>query len=290
MQFIINGILASASFVLAGLACAIIIRGIGFFNLALGAIFTLGGYFVFSLHVKLLLPLWIAVPIAISLCAVLGMLFEAMLFSPLRAKQAGPSVLLLVSIGLYIILYGLIELIYGPQVEMIVAGGPRSSLQILGIRITTIQLVTWAVAIAACVSLSCFLKLTKGGVALRAVATDSELAAMSGIELPRIRMYASAIGCSLAAICGFMIGMDSDLSPNMGMRILFGGLVVAIAGGVDSVFGIVLAAFLLGIAQHVGVWKIGSQWQDTIAFAILLIFLLFRPQGFFGKNFKKAIL
>jgi len=212
-----------------------------------------------------------------------------MLFSPLRAKQASPLVLLLVSIGLYIILSALVELIYGPQVAMLVAGGPRSSFQIFGIWITTIQLATWAAAIAACVSLSLFLKMTKGGFALRAVANDSDLAAMSGIDLPRIRMYASAIGCTFAAICGLMIGMDSDLSPNMGIHILFGGLVVAIAGGVDSILGIVLAAFLLGIAQHVGVWKIGSQWQDSIAFAILLIFLLFRPQGFLGKNFKKAI-
>jgi len=78
------------------------------------------------------------------------------------------------------------------------------------------------------------------------------------------------------------------MTPTMGMNALMMGVAAVIIGGVESMPGVALGALLLGMAQHLGVWKISSQWQDAIAFVILLVFLLFRPQGFLGKRVKKV--
>ena len=289
MQFLMNGVLAAGPLALAGLAVALLFRAGGFFNLALGAIFTLGGFLVFAFHVCFGMPLLIAAPLAVTVCGALGVLGELLLFSPLRGKKAGPLVLLLASLGLYILLYGLVEIIFGPNVQMIRSSGVRPTVQLLGARATAVQLATLATAVGMAISLSWTLRFARLGVALRAISEDAELASVSGVAVTRTRIWASAVGAGVAAVCGLLVGMDTDLLPGMGMHILFGGLVVGIVGGIRSVGGIMLAALLLGLAQHLGVWKIGAQWQDAIAFAILLVFLLVRPEGFLGKKTGNAI-
>ncbi len=100
--------------------------------------------------------------------------------------------------------------------------------------------------------------------------------------------YSFAIGSALAGIAGILVSLDVDMTPTMGMNALMMGVVAMIVGGVGSIWGIVLGSLLLALAQNLGVWYISSQWQDAIAFAILLISLLFKPEGFFGKKLKKA--
>ena len=125
---------------------------------------------------------------------------------------------------------------------------------------------------------------------MRAVANDSELARVAGIESDKIILLTFALGSALAGIAGILVALDVDMTPTMGMNALMMGVVAVIIGGVGSIPGIALGALLLGMAQHLGVWFISSQWQDAIAFVILLLFLLFRPQGFLGKKVKTATL
>lgn len=289
MQMVVNGILAAGPLAMAGLAVALLFRGGGFFNLALSAIFTLGGFLAFSFHVCCGLPFPIAAPLAVIVCGALGALGELLLFSPLRSKKAGPLVLLLASLGLYIVLHGLIEIVFGPDVRMIRSSGVRPTVQLLGARATAVQLATLGAAVVTGACLSWALRSARLGVALRAISDDVELAWVSGVDVTRTRIWASTVGAGVAAVCGLLVGMDTDLLPGMGMHILFGGLVVGIVGGIRSVGGIMLAALLLGSAQHLGVWRIGAQWQDAIAFVILLVFLLVRPEGVLGRKTGNAI-
>jgi len=140
------------------------------------------------------------------------------------------------------------------------------------------------------ISSALWLRYTIIGKAMRAVANDKVLARVSGIDSERVILYTFAMGSALAGIAGILVAFDVDMSPTMGMKALMMGVVTVIVGGVGSVPGIAAGALLLGIAQHLGVWKIGTQWQDAIAFGILLVFLVFRPQGFLGKKVKKVTL
>jgi branched-subunit amino acid ABC-type transport system permease component len=99
---------------------------------------------------------------------------------------------------------------------------------------------------------------------------------------------AFAIGSSLAGLAGILVALDVDMTPTMGMNALMMGVVAVIIGGINSIPGIVLGALLLATAQHLGAWFIGSQWQDAIAFVILVLFLLFKPEGFFGKKVRSS--
>ena len=123
---------------------------------------------------------------------------------------------------------------------------------------------------------------------MRAVANDPELANVSGINSNAVILWAFAIGSGLAGVAGVLIALDVDMTPTMGMNALMMGVVVVIIGGVNNIPGIALGALLLATAQHLGAWFIGSQWQDAIAFIILVVFLLFKPEGFFGKKVRSA--
>lgn len=103
-----------------------------------------------------------------------------------------------------------------------------------------------------------------------------------------IILISFAIGSALAGIAGILVALDVDMTLTMGMNMLLMGVVAMMIGGVGSFWGIVLGSLLLATAQNLAVWYISSQWMDASAFIILLIFLLFRPQGFMGKKVRKA--
>jgi branched-subunit amino acid ABC-type transport system permease component len=132
------------------------------------------------------------------------------------------------------------------------------------------------------------MKKSKMGKAIRAVANDSELALVSGVDSNRVILWTFAIGSAMAGLAGILFALDVDMTPTMGMNALMMGVVAMIIGGINNIYGVAMGALLLGFAQHFGVWKISSQWQDAIAFIILFLFLLFRPQGFLGRKIKKV--
>jgi branched-chain amino acid transport system permease protein len=109
-----------------------------------------------------------------------------------------------------------------------------------------------------------------------------------GINVEQIVVVAFAAGSALAGIAAILVSLDTDLRPTMGFNALLMGVVAAIVGGVGSIPGALMGGLLLGMAQHLGVWKLSTEWQDAIAFCILLIFLVFRPQGFFGLPLRRT--
>lgn len=288
-QLVANGIMAGAVYALVALSFALIYQVSRFFHFAHGIIFTLGPYFTFLLSARLDLSFWAAIPFATLLCAVLGCLIEILLYRPLRSREGSPLILLLASLGIYIVLQNIISMIFGDDTKAFHIGKVETGIDILGARITATQLSTAVVTVLLFVATLCWLRFTKMGKAMRAVANDKELAIITGIHGPQIILITFALGSALAGIAGILMAFDVDMSPTMGMKALMMGVVAVIIGGVGSISGIAAGALLLGLAQHLGAWKIGSQWQDAIAFAILLIFLLIRPQGFSGKEVKKAV-
>ena len=179
-------------------------------------------------------------------------------------------------------------MVFGDEIRSIRTSVVQEGYNVLGGRITGIQVVTIFVSAVLVTSLWGFLKFSKMGKAMRAVACDPKLADISGIDSGRVILWAFGIGSALAALAGILVALDVDMTPTMGMHALMMGVVVVIIGGVGSIGGIVLGALLLGMAQHFGTWFIGSQWQDAIAFVILVVFLLVRPEGFMGKKVKSA--
>jgi branched-chain amino acid transport system permease protein len=287
-QIIINTIIAGAVYVLISSGFSVIFSTIRFFHFAHGIVITSGAYFTVLLLNWVGLPLWISVIFAIIGSMALGCLMEISLYRPLRIRNSSSLVLLLASLGIYILLQNVISMVFGDATKSIRTGAVQEGLNVLGARITPIQITTICVSIALVIALSIFLKITKIGRAMRAVASDPELADVSGIDSNRVILWAFAIGSALAGLAGILVALDVDMTPTMGMNALMMGVVAVIIGGVNSIAGITLAALLLAMAQNFGAWYIGSQWQEAIAFVIMVLFLLFRPQGFFGKKVRSV--
>ena len=273
---------------LVAIGISFIYKSTRFFHFAHGAIYTAGAYLTFLFNNWLYLPLSYSIALAIILSAILGCMMEVCLFRPLRHKNASPLILILASLGMYIVLQNAISLVFSDATKTIQSGVVEEGINIFGARITPIQIVIICVSISLIVIVALFLRWSKMGKAMRAVANDGELANISGINSDRVILWAFSIGSGLAGIAGILISFDLDMTPTMGMNALLIGVVVVIIGGVGSIPGVVLGALLLTLAQQVGVWYLSSQWQDAIAFIVLFMFLLYRPQGFFGKSIKKA--
>lgn len=287
-QLAINGLIAGSIYALVGIGFALIYNVAKFFHFAHGAIFTLGAYFTFLFSSVLGYPLFVSMPIAVVLAVLLGCTLDLLVFTPIRHRGSDPLVLLLSSLGLYVILQNLISLCFGDSIKTLRAGAVAEGMEFLGARITVIQVSIIVTSMSLCIALMIFLKKTNMGKAIRAVSSDAGLADVCGISSGRVIRCAFGIGSALAAIAGILVALDVDMTPTMGLNVLMMGIVAAIIGGLRSVPGIMLGALFLGLAQHLGAWRISSQWQDAIAFIILLAFLLVRPEGVMGKKPRKS--
>jgi branched-subunit amino acid ABC-type transport system permease component len=160
----------------------------------------------------------------------------------------------------------------------------REGLNVLGARITPVQIAIILTSFVLFALTAIILKRSKIGKALRAVANNPELAVVAGLDKDKIIYFTYFIGSALAAIAAILISLDIDMTPLMGFQAMLYGVVAVVIGGLGNILGAYFGGLLLGLAQHLGVWYISSKWQDAIAFVILILFLLFRPQGFFGRS------
>ncbi|MCJ7812569.1 branched-chain amino acid ABC transporter permease [bacterium] len=287
-QLLLNALLAGSITILIAVSFSLIYQTTRFFHFAHAVVFTSGAYFTYLFHKLLGLPIIISIPVAVALSALLGCGMEIGIYKNLRKKSAPPMVLLLASLGLYIVLQNTISMVFGDDTKSIRSGVVREGLPIFGARITPIQIVIVCTGIVLVVLVAVWLKKSKMGKAMRAVANDPELAMISGIDSNKVILWTFAIGSALAGVAGILVALDVDMTPTMGMNALMMGVVAVIIGGIGSISGVAFGAMFLGLAQHFGVWKISSQWQDAIAFVILFVFLLVRPQGFLGRKVKKV--
>ncbi len=287
-QIVINGIIAAAVFCLIGVGFSLVHKTARFFHFAHGAVFTGGAYFTFLFAAWLDLPLALSILFAALLSILFGCLLELSLYRPLRRREASPLIFLLASLGTYIVFQNVVSIIFGDAPKTVRLGLVKEGIAIIGARITPIQILTICTSAALVVTVAVLLKKSKFGIAMRALANDPELTEVCGVDIDQVFLGVHAIASGLAGIAGILVALDTDMTPTMGMNALMMGVVAVIIGGIGSIPGIAFGALLLAMTQQFGVWKFSSQWQDAIAFVILLAFLLLKPEGFMGKRVGKA--
>jgi branched-subunit amino acid ABC-type transport system permease component len=196
-------------------------------------------------------------------------------------------ILMLSSLGLYIVLQNMISIFWGSGTKSARTWEVKVGNEFIGAYITDIQIITIVVCLALFVVCMFFMKYSRIGRNIRAVASNPELSNVVGIHSDRAILWAFGIGSALAAIAGILIAFDTDMRPTMGFSWLLYGVVAMIIGGVGSNWGLVGGALLLATAQHLAAYYIGSQWMDAVAYIILILFLIAKPLGFSGKRLKK---
>jgi len=283
-QLTINSIIAGSIYALIALSFNIIYGATKFFNFAHGVMAAIGGYLVFFLAKTLNINTYISIIVAVLVVAFLGYGLDKLIYQPLRKRKASTMVLLVASLGVMIALQAIISIAFGSQFKTLSGRiGTQKIYQVFGGSITQIQLFMFVVFILVMVGFALMLYKTKFGKTVRAISDDEEVARITGINTNRIIGQVFFIGSGIAALAGILIGFDTGIVPTMGLSLLFKGVIAAIVGGVGSVYGGVLGAFLLGFVENFGIWKISGEWKDLIAFLLLIVFLIFRPRGIMNK-------
>lgn len=193
-------------------------------------------------------------------------------------------VFLIASFGVFIFIQNLLQLLYGAQILTLRTGPIVEGYQIASAVITPIQILILSASLILLAVVWLAIEKTKIGKAIRAVADDPVGASVSGIYPEKTILYSFGIGSLLAGMAGVLISLETNIEPTMGFNAILKGIIAAIIGGIGSIPGAVLGGFFLGIVENFGIWKIQAGWKDTIAFAVLIVFLLFRPGGILGKK------
>jgi branched-subunit amino acid ABC-type transport system permease component len=160
--------------------------------------------------------------------------------------------------------------------------------KIFGAYITDMQIAIIVVCLALILISLFIIESTRLGKNIRAVAENEVLSSIFGLNSKKIVLWSFCVGSAFAAIAGVLIGFESKIKPSMGFGILFYGVVAMIIGGVGNYKGLLVGALILATAQNLGAYYIDSKWMDAIAYLILIIFLIWKPLGFSGKQLKKV--
>jgi len=287
-QAAVNALVVSCQYFVVAISFYAIYRAAGFFHFAHGAVVAAGPYLLLLFSKWLGVPWALAACAAVSGCGAVGCVSYLLVYRPLRRRNSTALVLMLASLGTYVVMQNLISMAFGDYRQTIRLGGLKEGLGILGAKVTPIQIVTVAVGVSVALGLAWAVRVTMPGKAFRAVANDPQLASASGIESDRVVLWCFGLGSALGGTAGVLIALDLDMIPTMGMNPLVFGIVAVVVGGARRVLGIAFGALLLGAAQHFGVLAIGFRWQDAIAFAMLFGFLVMRPQELARRGSVKA--
>jgi branched-chain amino acid transport system permease protein len=274
-----------STFILGGLYCLLalgfsLIFGVAkVMNFAHGAFYMLTAYFIYSL---LFAGLEIAIPLSLILIVITSFTVYELLIKPMREKEMRAAV---VTLGLALVLQEGVRLVYGPEfksIPYIITG----YVTILGVRIVSQKLLATITAIVLVAALYMFIRRTKQGKAIRAVAQNMEVARLVGINVSRVVMMTMGISALLAGVAAVLFAPVYIVSPTE-WSILFRAFPVIILGGLGSLRGMLAASFLIAGIEKIVEYTIGGGYiVPTITFSLMLIILLVRPSGLFGHTTK----
>jgi branched-chain amino acid transport system permease protein len=216
------------------------------------------------------------------------MLIERAAYKPLRYSPRITALITAIGISLFLENFGILVLSPDPRPFPQVFTNPP--LQFGRVSISIPQVLTFGVALALMVALTLFIRYTKTGKAMRALAQDLEAAQLMGINVNRIISVTFMIGSALAGAAGVMVGiLIPRIEPLMGIMPGLKAFVAAVVGGIGIIPGAMLGGVLMGLVETLTTGFISSTWRDAIAFGLLIVILLFKPSGILGKNVREKV-
>ena len=280
VQAVINGLVSGALLAVPAIGFTAMFAVLRFPNFSVSGIATLGafgGYVAYGAGLQMAGSL----AVAFASAGLVGLFLDRTAHLPLVKQGALPAAIASIASGL--VLENVVRLGFGNDLR----GYDRPiarDMHFGGLRVSPQQLETMGIALAIMLLVFAALAFTRVGKAMRATADNPELAALKGIRPERVAMAASFVGMGLVGIGGMLLGLDSSIDPLTGTRILLSIFAAAVLGGLGSVPGAVLGAFLIGIAEELSVLVVGSPYRSAVGFFAILIVLSIRPRGLLGER------
>ena len=281
MSFFLNqvviGIQLGSQYVMVALGLTLIFGILDISHFAHGHLYMIGAYLLYIVMVLGGVNYWLALLICMAGLAVAGVVVERMVYRPLRGQPAINT--FIAAIGLILVLETLVR---GIQPNALSVSKPiDKTLQFAGISMEAQRLIVIVGAIVLIILLQLFIKRTRLGTAIEAVAQDREGASLVGINVNRISALTFAIATALAAAAAVLMAPLAFISPEMGSVLILKAFVIVVIGGLGSMKGAIVGGYLLGIIEAMAIAYISSAYKDVFAFAVLIIILAIRPTGLF---------
>ena len=271
---------SSGIYILVALGLTLVMSIMGIVQMSHGEIYMIGAYCAYYLVVHLGLNFFLALLIAVVFVGCIGIFLERIFFRPFRGELDRAVI---ISIGLILVFQNLILSIAG--------GNPRSYnspitgvLRIFGTAISWERLFIVFTGVLLLVGLFIFINKTKTGQAMLAISQDRVGAALQGININRLSAVAMFLGCGLAAIAGALVGALFSMSPTMGTFALMKGIAVIVLGGLGSISGAVIGGLIIGLIDGIMPVLTTSHITGLISFTVIILILIFRPQGISGHE------
>jgi neutral amino acid transport system permease protein len=281
-QTAVNGLSLGSVYALGAVGLTLVYGILKLVNFAHGDFLTFGAYMAYLVNVTWGMPLVAAIFFAMAATALLGLLFERVMWRPMRARGAGFLQLLLMSIGLALVIRSAVQWFWSTDVRLLDVN-VTSSVQFLGLRIGQTQLIVIAVGFVVLIAVGLMLRYSLLGKRMRAIADDLELAETSGIDTTRVITYTWLFAGALAGLAGVLAGAVTELTPELGFELLLPIFAAVIVGGIGDPFGALAGGITLGVVTEWSTMFVDSRWKTSVAFVVLVIVLVIRPQGIFGK-------
>ncbi|MGJ5629326.1 branched-chain amino acid ABC transporter permease [Nostoc edaphicum] len=310
LQQLLNGLSIGSVYAIFALGYTLVYSILGIINLAHGAIFTLGAYFTYALMggsfgfngllanaaLPIQLPFAIALILGSTLAGLVGVVMERVAFQPLRRQGSDPLLTVVSSLGVAVVIVNLIQYLvgaesytypantYGNLPPAINFGSPENP-----IPIRSVQVVIFSVSVVIVAILTYFINRTKYGKAMQAIAEDPTTASLLGINSDRFIILTFFISSFLAGLAGTLVASSVSIAgPYFGIAFGLRGLAVIVLGGLGSIPGAVVGGLVIGLVEAFVPAEF-SGYKDAVAFGILFIMLLVRPQGLLGRRFIQKV-
>lgn len=287
---LINGLTLGSTYALIALGYTMVYGIVQLINFAHGEIYMFGAFAGLFLVTVAGANIFVALIGAMVVCMLLGILIEIIAYRPLRGKSSRLSALIS-AIGVSIFLSTLMALIRGPNTTRYPQDIVSNHVLVIGsVEFSTLQIVILALSAILMIALQLLIKKTKIGKAMRACSQDLDASLLMGIGVNHVIAFTFAVGSALAAAGGVMVGVYYNaVWPYMGTMAGMKAFAAAVLGGIGSVPGAVVGGLLLGVMEIMGVAYLSSSYKDAIAFAVLILVLIIRPQGIMGVKISKKV-
>jgi branched-chain amino acid transport system permease protein len=282
-QAIVDGILVGGVYALMAVGLTLIFGVLDIINIAQGILVILGAYLSYELAARFHIDLFLGLLVTVPAMFVIGVVIQWSFIRPLRGRER-TSMTLLVTYAIALIVEGLLYQIFGPNFKQLNAWYVTSSVHVFGFYLPYIYLFGFALAVVLVVALYALLYRTRFGRSVRATMQDETAARLVGIDTNRVAAITFGIGVAVTAAGGMVYGATSGgFNPNSGYDLISRLLAIIILGGLGSIGGALAASvFMLTLESLVDVWS--PNWAIVVFYAALVLVLLIRPTGFFGRQ------
>lgn len=281
-QTALNGLAFGSVIALGAVGLTLVYGILKLVNFAHGDFLTFGAYIGLLVSVTWDMPFVLAVLAAIVATALLSIFFEITMWGPIRNRGGGLLQLLLMAIGLALVIRNAIQFVAGTQVRVLDVNR-TDTVSFVDLTIGRTQLIVLVTGVAVLVGIGLLLRYTLLGKRMRALADNLDLAETSGINTKRIIIYTWVFSGALAGLAGVLFTATTVVKPEAGFELLLPIFAAVVLGGIGDAFGALAAGLLLGVVIEWSTLVIDARWKLALGFVVLILVLMIRPQGIFGK-------